>query len=130
MKHPTAPAPEVERVARLLFESDWPNDKWENHFAKDAKTKQVLWDRPDAAARRYLMLAQTAIAALSRPQVAQPDTVAVEQAGRAIYDETWPPLMGAKPTWEELSESNQNRYRAYARAALRTYAATLAAGGK
>lgn len=38
-----------ESLARLLFETDWPTDKWENHNRSG---------QPDAAARRYLMLGE------------------------------------------------------------------------
>lgn len=55
----------LDDMAQALFAEDWPADKWENHFSKDAKTKAVLWSKPDAAARRYQRLAAVAF---RRPQ--------------------------------------------------------------
>lgn len=60
-----------------------------------------------------------------------PREKAIEAAARAIYDEQWPPLMGPKPTWEELSETNKTRCRAYAKAAIAAFEAAMkgSAGG-
>jgi hypothetical protein len=54
-----APPTPDEMLAQRLFEADWPNDKWANHI----NVGKVLG--PDACAKRYLMLAGVAAAALS-----------------------------------------------------------------
>jgi hypothetical protein len=62
----TTQAAEARRaeIAERLFSADWPKDKWSNHQNVGA-TKG-----PDAAARRYLMLADVCMAELSRLQAA------------------------------------------------------------
>jgi hypothetical protein len=58
----TQPASDKEMVeavtlAEELFKTDWPNDKWGNHQIRGT---------PDAAARRYVKMAETAIALIRR----------------------------------------------------------------
>lgn len=51
----TAPLPPAlkEQVAQRMFAVDWPNDTWEKHIVRG---------EPDAALRRYLAMAEEAVA--------------------------------------------------------------------
>lgn len=69
------PSPEQrETLAKAMFEIDWPDDKWERH---------ILQRGPDAAARRYLAMAEPCVAALASAEARGRDKV-MEEAAQCI----------------------------------------------